>query len=135
MTAPITGATAPDPGLAWVPVDACTLPTAEQPLRVAEFDELFAASLRDVQPSAEGEPMARLRLGGDDTLPARVQRLADAETSCCSFFTFTVTRLDAEAAQSPGETLVALDVDVPAAQADVLDALVRRAAVAGRAAR
>jgi hypothetical protein len=51
-----------------VPVGACTLPTAEQPLRVAEFDER-----------------------------------------------------------------VALDVAVPAAQGDVLDALVRRAVVAGRA--
>jgi hypothetical protein len=100
---------------------------------VAEFDELFAASLRDAQPSADGAPMARLLLGGDDTLPARVQRLADAETSCCSFFTFTVTRLNTEHALAPGETLVALDVEVPTACADVLDALVRRAVVAGRA--
>ncbi|WP_245718914.1 hypothetical protein [Micromonospora rhizosphaerae] len=29
----------------WVP-EACTLPTAERPLRVAEFDELFATALR-----------------------------------------------------------------------------------------
>ena len=132
MTAPKTTDTAPDTGMAWVPVDACTLPTAEQPLRVAEFDELFAASLRDVRPSADGAPMARLLLVGDDTLPARVQRLADAETSCCSFFTFTVTHVDTEEVQPTGETLVALDVEVPAARADVLDALVRRAA-AGRA--
>ncbi|MET0765386.1 MAG: hypothetical protein ABWY29_11005 [Blastococcus sp.] len=135
MTASMTGAGAPGPGMAWVPVDACTLPNADQPLRVAEFDELFAASLRDARPSAEGKPMARLLLGGDDTLPARVQRLADAETSCCSFFTFTVTRLDTEKKQSPRETLVALDVEVPAARTDVLDALVRRAVVAGRATR
>ena len=27
--------------MAWVP-EACTLPTVEQPVRVAEFDELFA---------------------------------------------------------------------------------------------
>ena len=133
MTTPKTATTAPDPGMAWVPVDSCTLPTAEQPLRVAEFDELFATSLRDARPSANGAPQARLLLGGDDTLPSRVQRLADAETSCCSFFTFTVTRLDAEKAHPTGETLVALDVEVPAAQADVLDALVRRAVVAGRA--
>jgi hypothetical protein len=132
MTAPMTGAAAPDPGMAWVPVDACTLPTAEQPLRVAEFDELFATSLRDARPSVEGRPMARLILSGGDTLLARVQRLAEAETSCCSFFTFTVTRLDTEEGP-PGETLVALDVEVPAARADVLDALVRRAVVAGRA--
>ena len=133
MTAPQTATPPPDPGMAWVPVDACTLPTTEQPLRVAEFDDLFAASLRDARPSADGSPMARLLLGGDDTLPARVQRLADAETSCCSFFTFTVTRLGTEGAQPVEETLVALDVEVPSARADVLDALVRRAVVAGRA--
>jgi hypothetical protein len=132
MTAPKAATPASDPGMAWVPVESCTLPTAEQPLRVAEFDELFAASLRDAQPSAGGAPKARLLLGGDDTLPARVQRLTDAETSCCSFFTFTVTRLDTEDAQAPGEALAALDVEVPAARGDVLDALVRRA-VAGRA--
>jgi hypothetical protein len=134
MTAPKTATTGPYPGMAWVPVDSCTLPTAEQPLRVAEFDELFATSLRDVRPSADDASKARLLLGGDDTLPARVQRLADAETSCCSFFTFTVTRVDTEDAQAPGEMLVALDVEVPNARADVLDALVRRAAT-GQASR
>jgi len=30
-------------GLAWVPA-ACTLPTAEQPLRPAEFDALFTSA-------------------------------------------------------------------------------------------
>jgi hypothetical protein len=29
----------------WIAVDACTLPTDEQPLRLAEFDELFATTL------------------------------------------------------------------------------------------
>ncbi|WP_063711432.1 MULTISPECIES: thioredoxin family protein [Nocardia] len=33
----------------WAPVDACTLPTAEQPLRKAEFAGLFSAALRGVQ--------------------------------------------------------------------------------------
>jgi hypothetical protein len=33
----------------WAPVDACTLPTADQPLRVAEWDDLFATSLRAVE--------------------------------------------------------------------------------------
>jgi hypothetical protein len=135
MTASTTAPGAPDPGAGWVPVDSCTLPTADRPLRAAEFDDLFATALRAVQRPAAGAPRARLVLAGDATLPGRVQRLADAETSCCSFFTFTVTRLDGEKEQSPGETLVALDVEVPAAQTDVLDALVRRAVVAGRAAR
>jgi hypothetical protein len=33
----------------WRRVDACTLPTAEQPLREAEFNELFAGALRGMQ--------------------------------------------------------------------------------------
>ncbi|NUO57978.1 MAG: hypothetical protein HOV71_01100 [Hamadaea sp.] len=52
--------------LGWVP-DACTLPTAEQPLRVAEFDALFAASLRH----ADRRTPTRLRLTlGSSTEPA-----------------------------------------------------------------
>ena len=100
----------------WVPVDACTLPTAEQPLRVAEWDHLFASSLRSVERASTS---ARLLLRGDDGLAARVRRLADAETACCSFFTFTVTRLD--------DAGVALGIEVPPARADVLTALLRRA--------
>ena len=33
----------------WAP-DACTLPTTERPLRVAEFDDLFASVLRSERP-------------------------------------------------------------------------------------
>jgi hypothetical protein len=98
---------------------------------VAAFDTLFAGSLRAVEfpgPSAAG---ARLVLAGDDTLAARVQQLADAETSCCSFFTFTVTPLPPDRA---GATVVALDIAVPAARSDVLAALVQRAQRARQAA-
>ena len=100
----------------WVPVDACTLPTPDQPLRVAEWDDLFATSLRTVE---RGPTRARLVLAGNGGLAARVQRLADAETACCSFFTFTVTPLD--------DVGVALDIAVPPARADVLTALLERA--------
>ncbi|MCW2680862.1 MAG: hypothetical protein JWM62_2263 [Frankiales bacterium] len=31
--------------MSWVPVEACPLPTSEQPLRAAELDALFAALL------------------------------------------------------------------------------------------
>ncbi|RZS31265.1 hypothetical protein EV193_115144 [Herbihabitans rhizosphaerae] len=31
--------------IAWVDTRSCTLPSVEQPLRVAEFDALFAESL------------------------------------------------------------------------------------------
>jgi hypothetical protein len=99
-------------------------------MRVAEFDDLFATSLREIQRADPSGTRARLVLGGDQSLPARVQRLADAETSCCSFFTFTVTPLDANAAQTRDETVVALDIEVPSSRADVLDALVYGAAAA-----
>jgi hypothetical protein len=108
---------------AWLPVEACTLPTAQQPLRVAEFDDLFATSLTAVVRPPGAATQARLLLAGDAELCKRLQRLAAAETACCSFFAFTVTSL-------PGDDrgTVALDVEVPAARADVLTALVDRAA-------
>jgi hypothetical protein len=83
------GGPAPDD---WVPADACTLPTADRPLRLAEFDDLFARALRAIErPDAPGH--ARLVLAGGVDLPGRVRRLADAETACCSFFTFTIAPL------------------------------------------
>ena len=122
-----------EPVMAFVVPDACTLPTVDRPLRLAEFDDLFATSLRDVSYPAEGSTRARLVLAGDDALPGRVRRLADAETSCCSFFTFAVTRMDRESSGEPGETAVALDIEVPPARTDVLDALICRAAAVRRA--
>jgi hypothetical protein len=132
--------TGPAPA-AWVPVDACTLPTAEQPLRVAEFDALFAASLRTIEQPSATPARARLVLAGDEDLAARVQRLVDAETACCSFFTLAVTPLAlavtplaADEARVAGQTVVALDIEVPPARADVLGALVERARRARQAA-
>ena len=89
---------------------------------MAEFDDLFAASLTAVERPSDTATRARLLLTGDGELRGRVQRLADAEASCCSFFAFTVTPLPC----GDGAT-VALDVKVPAAHADVLAALVTRA--------
>ena len=117
----------PAPAADWVP-EACTLPTVEQPLRLAEFDTLFAASLRAVERSSARH--ARLVLAGDETLAARVRQLADAETSCCSFFSFTLTPLTPDGADT---TAVALDIEVPPARSDVLAALVGRADRARRA--
>jgi hypothetical protein len=128
MSAPSSGPVPAD----WVPVDACTLPTANQPLRVAEFDDLFATALRAIErPDASGR--ARLVLAGGDDLGNRVQRLADAETACCSFFTFTLTPLTTDRADADGSVL-ALDIEVPVARADVLAALVQRAEQARQAA-
>ena len=115
----------------WVPVDACTLPTADQPLRVAEFDDLFATTLRVIE-RPDSSVRARLVLAGGDDLADRVQRLADAETACCSFFTFTLTPLETDRVDD--ETVLALDIEVPVARADVLAALTQRAEQAHRAA-
>jgi hypothetical protein len=107
--------------LEWVP-SACTLPTPERLLRVAEFDALFAASLRGVERLAP----ARLRLTLAETGGVRttVENLTARETACCSFFTFTLT---------PGDhDELLLDAEVPVAQVAVLEALAARAsAVAG----
>ena len=96
----------------WVPVDACTLPTAAQPLRVREFDDLFRHHLVALE-SAPGRAVLTLR-GGDD-LAAVVRDLADRETACCSFFRFEVMVVDGG---------VRLVVDVPPERQDVLDGLV-----------
>jgi hypothetical protein len=105
--------------LAWVP-DACSLPTVDRPLRLAEFDDLFATAVRRVEPATPTH--ARLHLSGATGLVATVRDLTARETECCSFFDFTVTPETAE----KGETVI-LDIEVPAQYTDVLDALTRRA--------
>ena len=123
----------PGPALAdWVPVDACTLPTADQPLRVAEFDDLFASALRAIE-HPDDSSRARLMLAGGEDLAGRLQRLADAESACCSFFTFTLTALTGDLEDAADGTVLALDIEVPVARADVLAALVQRAEQARRA--
>jgi hypothetical protein len=97
--------------------DACTLPTAQQPRRLAEFDDLFATALRDI--NRVGETHLRLSLAGPESLRPKVEDLAARETECCSFFAFTVT------APAPGR--VQLDIEVPTAHIEVLDALANRA--------
>ncbi|MBB5868059.1 hypothetical protein F4553_001438 [Allocatelliglobosispora scoriae] len=106
-------------GLSWVP-DACTLPTAEQPLRLAEFDELFAMV---EQVDRIGSSRLRLALAGSASLVGAVRDLAERENACCSFFHFTITK------PQPGRVL--FDIDVPPTQADLLDALARRVASPG----
>ncbi|MET8093480.1 hypothetical protein [Micromonospora sp. NPDC005220] len=105
---------------AWVP-EACTLPTADRPLRLSEFDDLFATVVREVEPASSTH--ARMRLTGPAGLTATVRDLTARETACCSFFTFTVTTR----AVVDGEALT-FDIRVPDQHADVLAALVRRAA-------
>jgi hypothetical protein len=100
---------------AWVP-QACTLPTADQPLRLAEFDDLFATALRGqrrVSPTA-------LHWELDPKAEALARDLTARESSCCSFFSFVYS--------PAGGDVLELDVEVPAAHVEVLDALETRAA-------
>jgi hypothetical protein len=99
----------------WVPTEACTLPTAEQPLRVAEFDALFASALRGVERQAPD----RLRLVLDAAAATSARELVARESDCCSFFDFRFT---------PADDRLLLDVRVPASRTDVLDGLARRVA-------
>jgi hypothetical protein len=112
------GSSETDTGGAWVP-DACTLPTAERPLRVAAFDELFTDAVRGVERAGPGRLRLDLRAGPQ--IAGRAAELAAAETGCCSFFTFTLT--------VTGGGLV-LEVTVPESRAGVLDALAARVAAA-----
>jgi hypothetical protein len=100
--------------LAWIPA-ACTLPTAEQPLRVAEFDALFATAGHAERIS---RTLLRVTFTGGPDLFDTTRDLTDRESSCCSFFTFTLTTSE--------PATVTLDVEVPATRVDVLDALAAR---------
>ncbi|MET7672052.1 hypothetical protein [Micromonospora luteifusca] len=102
---------------AWVP-DACTLPTAERPLRLAEFDQFFTDAVRGVDRLSAQH--LRLQLDGAAQVEETARDLTERESSCCSFFTFDLSRPDPDS--------LSLDVRVPAAHVDVLDALAERAA-------
>lgn len=105
----------------WVP-SACTLPTAAQPLRVAEFDALFADA---VQALARPErTRLRLELVSSPDNAARAAELTARENGCCSFVTFTLTIADGS---------LALEMTVPPEQVEVLDAVQVRASAAALA--
>jgi hypothetical protein len=99
----------------WV-LPACTLPTVQRPLRLAEFDALFAHGLT----GQERVSPTLLRWTLDPGVELAARDLTARETACCSFFTFDFT-IDARAVQ--------LEVAVPPALTEVLDALAARAAV------
>jgi thioredoxin len=104
--------------LAWVPADACTLPTADRPSRLAEFEGLFA-SLRGLRRKEPG--WLRLRLDDGEGIEARARDLTARESECCSFFDFAVRRGDGE---------VVVDVRVPDSRVVVLDGLTAQAEAA-----
>lgn len=99
----------------WVP-DACTLPTVEQPLRRAEFDEFFAHDVLAVH--HESPLRIRLELRPDAEAASRAGGLAVKETGCCSFFAFDLAIADGA---------MSLGIEAAAAHADVLVALGARA--------
>lgn len=101
------------PHESWAPAD-CTLPTAERPLRAAEFAGLVREAVTGMERLDTGR--LRLTLRRDRGVAARAADLAAAETECCSFFTFALT--------IASDSLV-LDVTVPPARAAILDALAR----------
>lgn len=102
----------------WVP-QACTLPSVEQPFRLAEFDAMLAGA---TQAERLGEQRLRVSLAAETGLEERVRDLAARESDCCSFFEFDIT------AHQAG---LVLDVRVPAEHANILDALQARATVSG----
>jgi hypothetical protein len=103
----------------WAP-QACTLPSVERPLRVAEFDALFTGSVREIKRTDQGR--VRLELDPTPAVAAQAADLVVRETGCCSFFAFTLT--------ATGGTLT-LDIAVDDTHVEVLDALVAHAAAAG----
>lgn len=103
----------------WVP-DACTLPTVDQPIRVAEFDQFFAGSVRTTHRPAATRLDLHLSPGSETA----GRDLASRESSCCSFFTFGFDTTDAGPV---------MEVGVPATYVAVLDAFAARveAAIGG----
>ena len=108
----------------WVP-DACTLPTVEQPLRVAEFERLFAAALTAVAARPDGRSL-RLVLTDDPGVYEAAADLTARESECCSFFLFNLTR---------GSGAVTIDIRVDEPHIEVLRGVegLARTALADRA--
>ncbi|MEV0684941.1 hypothetical protein AB0I35_13855 [Nocardia sp. NPDC050378] len=105
----------PDQG-DWVS-PACTLPTAEQPTRVAEFDRLFRSSAR----TTRRPDRTRLEVLLDPGAEVVARELSERESRCCSFFTFDFT---------VEEEGLMMRVGVPANHVEVLDAFAARALAA-----
>lgn len=101
---------------------ACALPTVEQPIRVAEFDQFFTTSARATR---RPDP-ARLEVVVAPDAEAMARDLAGSETSCCSFFSFDFA--------TSTEGLVT-GVGVPPNYVEVLDAFAARCESAIRAGR
>jgi hypothetical protein len=93
----------------WLPA-ACTLPTAERPVRLAEFDEFFRTAVR----RATRTRTTTLDLVISSERAAAARDLAEREASCCAFF-----RFDFE----PTADGLVMRIGVPQDHTDVLDAV------------
>lgn len=98
-------------------ISACTLPAADLPGRLAEFDAAFAAGLQRAEVISPTH--ARLVFTADQAQAEALAGLLDRESQCCSFFTFD---------QKAAGGIVTVDVTVPAGHAGTLAALAARAA-------
>lgn len=105
-----------DIDLDWCAPAACSLPLADQPARVGEWDTLFATAVRRVEAVPGG---VRLELDRSAGGVAAVADLADRESQCCAFFTFLL---------AIGADALALSVTAGPEHADVVEALAARAA-------
>ena len=86
---------------------ACTLPTAERPLRASEFVDLLGTQV--IATHLVNNQHTRFELAPLPEVAARAADLFAREARCCSFFTFTLT-IDANAARV---AVVAPDDGVP----------------------
>ncbi|NEE03938.1 hypothetical protein [Phytoactinopolyspora halotolerans] len=120
--------------------DACELPTAQRPLRVAEFQDLFASSLYEVRRPAATR--LDLVLDADPAVERIARDLAARESECCSFFTFSFSTVAGPGpdgpATRPGEPssahvlnavdVLEMEITVPETYVEVLDGVERLAA-------
>lgn len=97
----------------WVPVAACALPTAQQPLRLAESDRFFSTAVQ--RWARPGPTELELVIASQSEVSAR--EFAERETQCCSFFTFGFGAID---------NGVLMHIAVPGPHIEVLDALQAR---------
>lgn len=97
----------------WAP-EACTLPTAERPVRVAEFYDLFRTAAQTVE--RVSPVLGRVTLASAAGDAAR--ELAARETECCSFFDFAFADRSDD---------VLMEIWVPVQHTAVLEALLTSA--------
>jgi hypothetical protein len=97
----------------WAP-EACTLPTAERPLRIAEFDDLFTFAVRVQRHDRQRLDIVLRRIAEEVA-----RDLARRESECCSFFTFSF--------EAEGDD-ISMRIEVPPTRTEVLDAIEARLA-------